>query len=457
MQKRSFLRSLSLLAGGAVLSPFAACHSPRNMEEPLKNWAGNLTYGTSSVYRPQSPEDVQEAVRSCRKMRSLGSRHSFNAIADSDANLVSMSAMNRPLAFDVENMTVDVEGGIRYGDLCQNLDEEGFALHNLASLPHISIAGACATATHGSGVDNANLGAQLAGMAFVDAAGELRTLSREENGETFQGAVVHLGALGPITRLTLALQPSFRMQQAVYLDLPMAVLEDHFEEIMRSGYSVSFFTDWRNGTVNQVWVKRRMGDDEPGSGEDGEYRFDEAFFGARLATKNMHPVATESAVNCTEQMGVPGPWYERLPHFKMGFKPSAGEELQSEYFVPFEHAYEAMRAMESLSGQISPHLFISEIRCIAADDFWMSPCYRQPGVALHTTWKQDWPTVQRLLPLIEEKLSPFNVKPHWGKLFTLDPRTLRSRYSRLEDFRSLVREYDPDGKFRNAFLERNLG
>jgi xylitol oxidase len=177
------------------------------------------------------------------------------------------------------------------------------------------------------------------------------------------------------------------------------------------------------------------------------------FFGAARATRNLHPIAELSAENCTEQMGVAGPWYERLPHFRMGFTPSAGKELQAEYFVPRAQAVDAILAVERLRDQIGPHLLISEIRTIAADDLWLSPCYRQPSVAIHFTWKQDWPAVSRLLPVIERELSPFNVRPHWGKLFTMDPGTLRSRYERLPAFVDLSRRFDPRGKFRNAFLE----
>jgi len=179
-------------------------------------------------------------------------------------------------------------------------------------------------------------------------------------------------------------------------------------------------------------------------------------FGASLATKNMHPIEDQSAENCTEQMGVTGLWYERMPHFKMGFKPSAGKELQSEYFVPIEHAYEAMMAMEKLHEKITPHLFISEIRTIREDDLWMSPCYKKTCVALHTTWKQETEIVMNLLPQIEEQLAPFNARPHWAKLFTLAPPVLQSRIEKLSDFKQLVNQYDPNGKFRNDFLNKNL-
>ena len=170
----------------------------------------------------------------------------------------------------------------------------------------------------------------------------------------------------------------------------------------------------------------------------------------------MHPIISLSAENCTEQMSVPGPWHERLPHFKMGFTPSSGKELQSEYFVPRQHAYEAIMAVEKLHRQITPHLMITEIRTIDTDNFWMSPCYQQPSATIHFTWQQDWPAVKKLLPLIEEKLAPFNAKPHWGKLFTMQPAKLKSLYPKLTEFQQLIKHYDPQRKFGNNFLETNI-
>ena len=239
------------------------------------------------------------------------------------------------------------------------------------------------------------------------------------------------------------------MAQVVYRNLPMQELEKNFDAIVSSGYSVSLFTDWKNKNINEVWVKSRA-DGKGLSPAPAE------LFGAKAATQNMHPIETESAENCTEQMGVPGAWYERMPHFKMGFKPSAGKELQGEYFVPIEHAYEAIMAIEELHEKITPNLFISEIRTIAADEFWMSPCYKQTCVAIHTTWKQEVDEVMKLIPLLEEQLGPFNAKPHWAKLFTMPSLGLQSRYAKLADFKQLVNQYDPNGKFRNEFLSRHL-
>jgi xylitol oxidase len=447
MKKRTFLKTSSALAGGAVLSGLGAC-SPAVKKEHLKNWAGNLEYSTGNVHYPKTVEQVQEVVKKCNKLTALGSRHSFNKIADSTENQVSLQEMNKVVSLNKAANTVTIEGGMRYGELAPYLHENGYALHNLASLPHITVAGSCATATHGSGVKNGNLATGIAAIEFVNAAGEVISLSKKD-GEQFQGAVVGLGALGVVTKLTLDLQPTFNMKQYVYRNLPMGELEKNFNAIVSSGYSVSLFTDWKNKNINEVWVKSRVEAGETSAAAP-------ELFGATPATQNMHPVEGQPAENCTEQMGVAGPWYERMPHFKMGFKPSAGKELQAEYFVPVEHAYEAMMAMEKLHEKITPHLFISEIRTIHEDNLWMSPCYKRNCVALHTTWKQEVDIVMNLLPLVEEQLAPFNARPHWAKVFTMSPSVLQSRIEKLSDFKQLVKQYDPNGKFRNDFLNTNL-
>jgi xylitol oxidase len=319
----------------------------------------------------------------------------------------------------------------------------------LASLPHISVAGACATATHGSGDRNGNLATAVTAMEMLTADGETRTFSRDADGEQFDGMVVSLGGLAIVTKLTLSVGPAFDVAQEVYQDLPFARLADHFDEIASCAYSVSLFTDWRGDAINQVWVKRRVGDGASSAPTPAAY-------GATAATRDIHPIASISAVNCTPQMGVAGPWHERLPHFRMEFTPSAGEELQSEYFVPRRHAVAALCAVDALRDRVAPLLQISEIRTIAADELWMSPCYRRACVAIHFTWKKDWPGVRALLPTIEASLAPFGTRPHWGKLFTMSAAELQPRYERLAGFRRLLQHFDPQGKFRNAFLDRNI-
>ena len=445
MEKRTFLKIASALAASPLVARLLAWGLP----EKLTNWAGNLEYGTDRLYSAQSLEQVRQFVKEQSRFKVLGTRHCFNNIADSTDGFLSMPSMDREISLDKQARTVTVEAGIRYGQLCPHLDEQGFALHNLASLPHISIVGACTTGTHGSGVRNGNLSTAVSELELVLASGELLKLSRQRDGDTFRGAVVGLGALGVITKVTLDVQPRYTMRQYVYENLPLNQLKDHFDEIVSSAYSVSLFTDWQKQRVNEVWLKSRVDDAKSADAP-------EEFYGAKRAAKNLHPIADLSAENCTEQMGVPGPWYERLPHFRMGFTPSAGKELQSEYFVPRQHAVEAILAVEKLRDQVSPHLMISEIRSIAADDLWMSPCYKRDNVTLHFTWKPEWPAVRAVLPLIEKELGPFQPRPHWGKLFTMPPAKMHSSYEKLPEFLELCRRYDPTAKFRNEFLNRNV-
>jgi len=445
VNKRTFIKLGSAALTSPLVSPLLSWASG----DKLKNWAGNIEYSTDQLYSARSLDQLREFVRKQTRLKVLGTRHCFNRIADSRDGFLSLKEMDQVVALDREARTVTVEAGTTYGQLCPYLDSKGWALHNLASLPHISVAGACTTATHGSGEKNGNLSSAVSALAIINAAGEEVTLSRRQDGKTFQGAIVGLGALGVITRITLEVQPRFMMRQYVYQDLPLSELKAHFDAIESAAYSVSLFTDWQNRNINEVWLKIRM---DQGRTLDAPPEL----FGAKPATRNLHPIAELAAENCTEQMGVPGPWYERLPHFRMGFTPSAGKELQSEYFVPRLQAMEAILAVERLREQIGPHLMISEIRTIAADDLWLSPCYKRPSVAIHFTWKQNWPAVSKLLPVIEKELAPFQPRPHWGKLFTIPPAQLHAAYERLPEFVELSRKYDPRGKFRNDFLNTNI-
>lgn len=446
MKRKTFIKLSSALMASPIISPLSGFGF--NQQDRLKNWAGNITYSTDNVFYPETTEAVQQVIKDHAKIKALGTKHCFNRIADSTNNLLSTSKMKNVVSLDTKNNTVTVEAGIKYGELAPYLDAKGYALQNLASLPHISVGGSVTTATHGSGVKNGNLSSAVTALEVVTADGSIVHFSKEADAEKLHAAVVGLGALGIYTKVTLAIEPTYQVRQYVFTGLPLAQLKDNFEKIMSAGYSVSLFTDWQTDTINEVWIKSRVG--------DGVNHNEKEFYGAKAATKNLHPIIDLSAENCTEQMGVPGPWYERLPHFKMGFTPSSGKELQSEYFVSLHHAVEAMEAVSKLGKQIGQHLFITEIRSIAADDLWMSPCRHQTSVTIHFTWKQETEAVMNLLPQIEKELAPFNARPHWGKVFTLDPKVLQSQYEKLDNFKKLAAEYDPKGKFRNEFLQKNI-
>ena len=414
----------------------------------MKNWAGNFQYGAKEILAPRSLDELQSMVEGNARIRAIGSRHSFNNLADSQEVLLTTEKLRKVIEIESSKSEVTVEGGIRYGDLAPIIDAAGFGLPNLASLPHISIAGAIATATHGSGFKNQQLGSAVNEIEFVLPDGSLRTVSKELHPHEFYGSVVHLGSLGIISKLKLNLIPRFNISQRVYLDLPFGVAFDHFEEIMSSAYSVSLFTDWKDSRFTQVWKKELTVQDTS--------QPTDSVYSAGQAQLKVHPILGNSADKCTDQLGVPGPWYERLSHFKLEFTPSNGDELQSEYWIPVHDAVDALKSLMDLQTAIAPLLYISEIRAICKDSFWLSPAYEQDCIAIHFTWRQVWSEVRTLLPKIEERLAPFQARPHWGKLFTMPLAKVAQLYPRINEFRRLAEGLDPMGKFSNPYMDELL-
>ncbi|MFJ8509365.1 FAD-binding protein [Streptomyces avermitilis] len=409
----------------------------------LTNWAGNITYTAKELHRPRSLDALRALVADSAKVRVLGSGHSFNEIAEpgADGVLLSLTALPPSVEVDTAARTVRVAGGVRYAELARVVHEHGLALPNMASLPHISVAGSVATGTHGSGVTNGSLASAVREVELVTADGSTVRIGRGD--DRFDGAVTALGALGVVTALTLNLEPDYRVAQQVFTELPLAGVD--FESVAASAYSVSLFTDWRTSGFAHVWLKRRT--DRPSAD----------FPWAAPATEAMHPVPGMPAVNCTQQFGVPGPWHERLPHFRAEFTPSSGAELQSEYLLPRPYALDALHALDAVRETVAPVLQICEVRTVAADAQWLSPAYGRDTVALHFTWVEDPAAVLPVVRRVEEALDPFDPRPHWGKVFAVPARVLRGRYPRLGDFRALVDSLDPGGKFTNAFVREVLG
>ena len=426
-------------------------------DAPLTNWAGNVAFAAVRVQRPATLAQLQHVVAHADRARAVGTGHSFNRIADTTGELVSVAALPRVLEIDAQRGRVRVSAGTRYGDLVEPLHAAGLALHNLGSLPHISVGGACATGTHGSGVGNGTLASAVTALELVVADGSEVRLSREQDPHVFDGCVVALGALGVVTVLELEVEPAFDVRQHVYEGLQMDVLREHFDEVVTAGYSVSLFSDWRRPQVDQVWRKQRV---EPGSTRRGSMPDDRdlapappEWFGATLADGPRHPVPGLPGDICTEQLGRAGPWYARLPHFRLGFTPSSGQELQSEWFVRREDAVAALDALEELRERIAALLHIAEIRTIAADRLWLSPSAGRDTVALHFTWVHDEAAVRLLAGEVDRRLAPFGARCHWGKVHDVDAARLQEQYDRYADFLALCRQYDPAGKLHNDLLD----
>ncbi|MGW9111636.1 FAD-binding protein [Microbacterium sp. NPDC055683] len=410
----------------------------------LTNWAGNVRFGAERVETPATVDEVRAVLAASRRVRALGSGHSFNLIADTDGTLLSTARLAAPPRIDADARTVSVGAGTRYGDLAPLLEAEGWALANLASLPHISIAGAVATGTHGSGDGVGTLSSAVAALEIVTPAGDVVRLSRGD--ADFAGAVVSLGALGIVTEVVLDIEPTFAVSQRVYERLPLDVALAEFDAVMGAAYSVSMFLRWTEpDVVDQVWTKAR-GDASP-----------RLPGGVAEAAEQVHMLAGVSPAATTAQRGVPGPWLDRLAHFRLSHTPSNGAELQSELLVPRAHAVEALRILRGYAEVIAPLIQVTEVRSMKADDLWLSPAYGTDAVGIHFTWQQRQPEVEAVVATLEEALAPLGARPHWGKLTRLDRDAIAAAWPRFDDFAALAERYDPEGKLRNPFLDRVLG
>ncbi len=409
---------------------------------PLTNWAGNVAFRATRLHRPTTLEELRRTVAASARIRSLGSAHSFNLVADTTGDLVRLDRMPTAIEIDRAHWSVDVGAGTTYAELARHLHGAGLALANLASLPHISVAGSCATGTHGSGRTQRCLAAAVRALQLVGPTGDLVELSRDRDPDTFPGAVVALGALGIVTRLTLDVEPAYQVAQRVRVAVPLDDIEGHLDAVFAAAYSVSAFTDWHSGLAN-VWLKRRT--DDAGGAAGG-------WVGGLPAEVAVHPVPGQPADNCTRQFDEPGPWHERLAHFRPEYVPGSGHELQSEYYVARDRAGAAVAAIRGIADLLAPVLRVCELRVVRGDDLWLSPAYRRDSVTLHFTWRHDPAAMMPALSAVEDQLRPLGARPHWGKLTAMPPAEVISRYPRAADFGELTRTMDPGGKFTNDFL-----
>lgn len=406
----------------------------------MQNWSKNVDFNDREFYQPESLAELQELVRSNQKIRARGTAHCFNEIANTSSYAVNLAKMPKVIEVNAQNPSVKVSAGLTYGELAPILHNQGWALNNLASLPHISIAGSISTGTHGSGIKNQNLANQVLSLDIVTAEGNLQNIDRAN--PAFNALVVGLGLGGIVYQYELKVEPTFKIRQVIYPEIPLDILQRNFDQIMGTAYSVSYFTDWGSDRVGNLWCKFR--DDEV---------IPESVGGISQADQKYHPIPAVDPVACTEQLGEAGDWHQRLSHFKLEFTPSVGEEIQTEFFIDRKDAAAAIEALTHLADDITPLLWITELRTIAADRIWLSGAYERDTLGIHFTWKK----LDAIYPVIEKvevALRPFNYRPHWGKVFTADAQYLSTAYPKMSEFKALIAGLDPTKKFENTFTRR---
>jgi xylitol oxidase len=410
----------------------------------LRNWSDTVDL-RGTVATPRSTAEVAELVRGADRVLALGSAHSFSPVAVTPGLHIETAALPADIA--VNGTTVTVSAGMTYATLGRELHARGLGLAAMASLPHITVGGAIATGTHGSGDAIGTLSSAVTGIEIVTAGGDVRWVRRGVDPD-FGAWVVSIGALGVVTRVEMEVEPTYEVAQTIFAGLDLDVVEADFDAVFGSATSVSVFTRWRPEPDAQLWLKRRIDREGPWPGGPA--------FGVPPRDDPLHPLEQLDPVHCNPQRGQVGPWHERLPHFRAEFTPSAGDEIQAEYLLPRTHAVEAIRALRALHARITPLLHVTEIRTMRADDLWLSPAYSVDTVGIHFTWHRD-ERIFEVLPAIEEMLLPLGARPHWGKVSVASPEQLHSAYPRLTDFLRLREQVDPQGRFCGPFVTRLMG
>ncbi|KAI1701064.1 FAD binding domain-containing protein [Ditylenchus destructor] len=414
----------------------------------LHNWGDNFLFSTQNIQYPTTVEEVQEIVQNADKVRVVGTRHSFSTCADSPDTILSTLALKNIIGFDDSVPSITVQAGIAYTDLNPYLQYLGFALPNLATLAEISVGGASQTGAHGSGLSNQCLASHIRSLKIVLANGTLATYG--PNDPELKAIALGVGAFGVITQVELKVEPTFNITNYFFLNMTAQNLYDHFDEIENTGYTAQLFTDFSTpGVWGQIMIMDR-------SGSNANIGSLQNLYGATRATTKVSPILALPPTYLVDQ-GVEQPWYFGLVDYHLGLSGFDGGEIQSEYFLPYENAVAAIKAVTTLSDLIAPRVHTMLIRTIKGDDLWLSEMYSQSSVvAIHFTWKLNMTAVMEVLPQIEQLLIPYCAKPHWGKVFAQGPETFLHCYPKLADFKQLAEQLDPTHKFRNQFLEDNV-
>lgn len=409
----------------------------------LANWGGNLAFEQAEVVKPKTISELAEMVR-VNKVRPVGTLHSFSPIAKGEGLLMSTANLAIKPELDSDRSVVRFGAAMRFGELALFLEQNGFALRNMGSLPHISVAGAAATGTHGSGDKNQILSSSLTSFSYLNHEGELIKVEKQD--PLFEAFRLGLGAYGIWVEAELSIVPSFQIRQDIFLEIPWSYFLEDPSRLTSAGYSVSLFGKWGTSTISQTWVKSEVEDPRAGV----------PIAAIAPEQNSKRELADGVGDNLTEQGGKPGPWLHRLPHFRLDASPSAGNEIQTEYFFTRDKIAHAIEAVHSVAGKINPVLIISEIRSIAQDDAWLSPMRRGDSIALHFTWKNEPELVDIAVQELEKVLAPMEPIPHWGKVHHFTQSDLERAHPMLSKAREQFENADPSGKFSSDYL-RSLG
>ncbi len=394
------------------------------------NWVGNQSFTSGHAAAPRAESEVAELVRRAAGqglgVRVSAARHSFTPIVETDGLLLDLSALSGVVSADAGRRRAVALAGTPIHGFYEPLWQQGLALINQGDIDTQQIAGAIATATHGSGPRFTSLSGVLRGVTLVTASGELRTIAEDEP-ELLAAAQVAVGMLGVMTRVELEVTAAYRLREQVDLWSFDEVLE-RWDELVAEHRHFGLF-----------WL--------PTEASGALYNLDG--HGRPMADRCYVKIYDEAAPDEPDD-GTPGRRVDRCYRIYPMVYDANFHEL--EYFVPLERGPEAMRAMRELMLASLPlSVFPLEIRTVGADNAYLSPNHGRASAVISVSGQPGtdyWP----YLRAVDALLTQFDARVHWGKLHFLTPERLHALYPRAQDFIAIRRELDPQGMFLNAHL-----
>lgn len=424
------------------------------------NWAGNQSCAPTSIRRPTSEAElvaiVKEAANNGTRVKCVGAGHSFTPIACTDGVLVDLSGYGRILSHDPGARTVTMQAGITLSTLCDELDQRGLALENMGDIGYQSIAGAAATATHGTGWHFGNISSRIVGMRLIAGDGSIVDATSDENPEVLAAARVGVGALGIVSTVTLQAVKAFRLH-AIEEPMRLDDLLSDFDGYMSSADHVEFYwvphTSW-------ALTKRNRRTDEPAMPRSkakaviDDLLITNVGFGALCRVGRRRP-------NLIPRLAKMLPSTGRLEYTdrsdRVFTSPRRVKFYEMEYAIPRDAIPEALNRVRRLVDEAGIQLsFPVEVRVVSPDDIPLSTAHgRATGyIAIHVYQGTPYDTY---FQGVERIMDSYHGRPHWGKMHFQGHETLAQRYPKWDEFQAVRRRLDPEGRFTNQYLERVLG
>lgn len=444
--RRTFLQQL--MGAAAVMAMPSHLLAAGQTALPWRNWSGSQVCYPKTRSAPADLAQLQNLLKdSTGTIRPVGSGHSFMPLVPTDDTIVSLSRLTGLISVDQKQQQARVWAGTRLGDIGQPLADNGQALLNMPDIDEQSLAGAIATATHGTGAQLACMSNYVEALQLVLANGEVMECSRTQNQAVFNAAQVNIGALGIISQVTLQNQARYKLKRETSW-LPIEEILQNAESLADNNRNFEFyfipftgmgFIDVQNITDEPVTVVEKL--DQNDGAEDLKTARDILSWSPKLREL----VLGTYMKTLPKEVNVANSWQNYASERNVRFN-------EMEYHLPRENMVKAFNEIRNIVETQFPEVFFPfEVRFIKSDDIWLSPFNGREtcSIAVHRYHQEDY---KDMFAAIEPVMQKYNGRPHWGKLNTMNSAQFSEHYAHWQDFKDIRQQLDPNGQFLNLYL-----